>query len=97
VLRSNFGRRSRELYEERYTTGRMGDRKAEHFRTIVEAERQRSDGASADPRSIYGGLAGALEEVTGMEPAVASRAAGGLLGAPTGWRRRLGRRRLPSP
>ena len=91
VLRRNFGRRSRELYEERYTTERMGARKAEHFRTIVEAERQRSDGASADPRAIYGGLAGALEEVAGMEPAVASCAADGLLGAPTGWRR------LPSP
>ena len=64
---------------------------------IVEAERQRSDGAAADPRAIYGGLADALQEVTGMEPAVASRAADGLLGAPTGWRGRLAKRRLPSP
>ena len=75
----------------------MGARKAEHFRTIVEAERRRRDGASVDPRSIYDGLADALQEVTAMEPAIASRAADGLLGAPTGWRRRLARRRLPTP
>jgi glycosyltransferase involved in cell wall biosynthesis len=84
TLRRDFGRRSREIYEERYTTERMGARKAQHFRTIVEAERRRSDGGAPGPRSINGGLARALEEVAGMDPAIASRAADGLLVAPVG-------------
>lgn len=39
-LRNTFGGRSRKLYEERYSSGPMGARKAEHLRGIVEAERE---------------------------------------------------------
>jgi glycogen(starch) synthase len=78
-LRRSFGRRSRELYEERYTLERVGARKAEHFRSILETERAFRAETATGPGSILVGLAEAVAEITGKPPAVAARIAAGLL------------------
>jgi hypothetical protein len=48
---------------------------------IRRASRRRP-GARADPRDLASELAGALEEVAGMQPRVASKVAAELLNAP---------------
>jgi glycogen(starch) synthase len=79
ALRHSFGRRSRELYEERYTLDRMAARKAEQFRRILETERQTNSRNATGPTPLPAALAEAVAEVTGMESVTASRVAAGLL------------------
>jgi hypothetical protein len=80
-LREAFGRRSRELYEERYTPARIAERASMHYRSIIEDARSRGPDSSAGSGddAMRSGLEEGLKEVVLIDERLAAQVAAELL------------------